>query len=92
VALVAPPNGFDLGTLPACRRAGARRLDVAIVCVKQRSVLVEQIAACRPCMLAVRGSLAKSSGVARDLVEDTIREVALPTSLVNITDPTRRCA
>jgi hypothetical protein len=91
VALVGAPAGFDLGTLPTAarvtRRAGPGPYDVLVVFVKQRTELVAQVAACRPRM-AQDGGLwiawpKKASKVPTDIVEDTIREVALPTGLVD---------
>ena len=96
VALVGAPAGFDLGPLPAgvllARGTAARGkapppLDVIVVFVKRRAELVAQLDACRP-RLAQSGGLwiawpKKASGVATDIVEDTIREVALPTGLVD---------
>jgi Protein of unknown function (DUF3052) len=96
VALVEPPAGFDLGTLPVgavMQRGAAGKgkapppLDVILVFVKKRADLEAQLDACRP-RLTQDGGLwiawpKKSSGVATDIVEDTIREVALPTGLVD---------
>jgi hypothetical protein len=62
-------------------------LDVIVVFVTECATLVEQITACRPRMQQAGGLWIawpkKSSGVATDVVEDTIREVALPTGLVD---------
>jgi hypothetical protein len=96
VVLVDAPPGFDLGSLPTgavLQRGLARRgaapppLDVIVAFVKQRAELALRIEACRPRM-AQDGGLwiawpKKASGVATDIVEDTIREVALPTGLVD---------
>lgn len=92
VLLVNAPAGFDLGTLPTGavlvkRLAGTALLDVIVVFVKQREDLVAQLAACRP-RLHQNGGLwiawpKKASKVPTDIVEDTIREVALPTGLVD---------
>jgi hypothetical protein len=95
VALVAAPDGFDLGTLPvgAVLQAELGRgktpppLDVIVVFVKRRADLVEQLDACRP-RLTEAGGLwiawpKQASGVATDIVEQTIRDVALPTGLVD---------
>ena len=91
VVLVGAPAGFELGSLPAAasviRRAGAGPYDVLVVFVKQRVDLVAQITACRPRM-AQDGALwiawpKKASKVPTDIVEDTVREVALPTGLVD---------
>jgi hypothetical protein len=92
VALVGAPSGFDLGMLPtgATLQNGLRGktpLDVIVVFVKTRDDLVNQIAACRPRMQEAAGMWIgwpkKSSGVATDIVEQTIRDVALPTGLVD---------
>jgi hypothetical protein len=96
VALVGAPAGFDLGALPvgaALQRGLAGRgrspppLDVIVVFVKRRADLEAKLDTCRP-RLAQSGGLwiawpKKASGVATDIVEGTIREVALPTGLVD---------
>ena len=96
VALVGAPAGFDLGALPAgaalqsgiaARGKSPPPLDVIVVFVKQRADLAAKLDACRP-RLAQSGGLwiawpKKASGVATDIVEDTIREIALPTGLVD---------
>jgi len=92
VVLVGAPAGFDLGTLPTGavivkQLAGKALLDVIVVFVKQRVDLVAQLAACRPRMQQNGGLWIawpkKASKVPTDIVEDTIREVALPTGLVD---------
>ena len=99
VAIVGAPAGLELGVLPAgavvqrglaARGRGATgegALDVVVVFVRQRAELAPQLAACRA-RLAQDGGLwiawpKKASGVPTDIVEDTIREVALPTGLVD---------
>jgi hypothetical protein len=96
VALVGAPAGFDLGALPAgtalqsgiaARGKSPPPLDVIVVFVKRRADLAAKLGACRP-RLAQSGGLwiawpKKASGVATDIVEDTIRELALPTGLVD---------
>jgi hypothetical protein len=91
VGLAGAPAGFALPTLPAgatCnRRVTGNAYDVLVVFVKRRADLVTQIAALRP-KLTETGGLwiawpKKASGVPTDIVEDTIREVALPTGLVD---------
>lgn len=86
VTLIAPPVGFDLG-VPLQGPRSKTLLDVIVLFVKQRATLVEQIAVLRPRMQQAGGLWIawpkKSSGVATDIVEDTIREVALPTGLVD---------
>jgi hypothetical protein len=92
IAIIGSPRGFDLGTLPAgvtVQRslAGKAPIDVLVVFVTKRSQLVAQIAACRPRMQPAAGLWIawpkRASGVATDVTEDTVREVALPTGLVD---------
>jgi hypothetical protein len=97
VALVGAPAGFEktLGTLPtgaallklATKAKQPPLLDVIVVFVKQRADLVGHIATCRPRMQQAGGLWIawpkKSSGVATDITEQTIRDVALPTGLVD---------
>lgn len=97
VALVGAPAGFEdvLGTLPtaaalqklATRAKQPPLLDVIVVFVKLRADLVVQIASCRPRMQQAGGLWIawpkKASGVATDITEQTIRDVALPTGLVD---------
>ncbi|HLL24300.1 MAG TPA: hypothetical protein VK427_19350 [Kofleriaceae bacterium] len=91
VVMVGAPATFSLGTLPTGvtlkRRLAGHELDVLVVFVKRRAELVERIAACRPRMAQAGGLWIawpkKASGVATDILEDTIREVALPTGLVD---------
>jgi DUF3052 family protein len=91
VAVLDGPTGFDLGVLPTGatlqKRSGKTPLDVIVVFLKQKARLIEQIAALRPQMQQDGGLWIawpkKSSGVETDIVEDTIREVALPTGLVD---------
>ena len=91
VGLVGAPAGFDLGTLPTgatcSSRLSGNAYDVLVVWVKKRADLVTQIASLRPRMTQAGGLWIawpkKASGVPTDIVEDTIREVALPTGLVD---------
>jgi hypothetical protein len=92
VALVGAPVGFTLDALPpaATLQSGLRGkspLDVIVTFVKARVDLIDQIAACRPRMQENAGLWIawpkKTSGVATDVTEDTVREVALPTGLVD---------
>ena len=83
VAVLGAPAGFPIRG--ASRLAGS--LDVIVVFVKQRAKLVAAIAKARAHMAPACGLWIawpkKSSGVATDITEDTIREVALPTGLVD---------
>ena len=92
VAVVAGPPGLELGALPAgatLQRGliGKAPLDVLVVFVTRRAELVARIAACRPRMQPAAGLWIawpkRASGVATDVTEDTVREVALPTGLVD---------
>lgn len=97
VAVIGAPAGFDrtLKSLPtgavlvtfATRAKQPPLLDVIVVFVKQRADMVDHIASCRPRMQQAGGLWIawpkKSSGVATDITEQTIRDVALPTGLVD---------
>jgi hypothetical protein len=96
VALIDAPGGFDLGVLPtgavlqkslAGRGKDPPPLDVIVTFVKRRADLVAQLAACRKRMAQAGGLWIawpkQASGVVTDIVEDTIRQVALPTGLVD---------
>jgi hypothetical protein len=92
VAITGSPPGFDLGMLPTGATlqrglTGKARLDVLVVFVTRRADLVARIAACRPRMQQAAGLWIawpkRASGVATDVTEDTVREVALPTGLVD---------
>jgi hypothetical protein len=91
VGLLGAPTGFAVEALPTgvtvTRRLGAAAYDVLVVFVKKRDDLIEKIATCRPKMHQAGGLWIawpkRASGVATDIVEDTIREVALPTGLVD---------
>jgi hypothetical protein len=91
-ALLGAPAGFDLGPLPAGVRvarslAGEAPLDVVVAFVTKRADLVARIAACRPRMQPAAGLWIawpkKASGMATEVDEHTVREVALPTGLVD---------
>jgi len=88
VALLGAPAGFALDAPQAIFHTKlAAKLDVIVAFVTRRAQLVQQIAACRPHMQDAAGLWIawpkKSSGVATDIVEQTIRDVALPTGLVD---------
>ena len=67
--------------------AGKAPLDVLVVFVTRRVDLVARIAACRPRMQPAAGLWIawpkRASGMATDITENTVREVALPTGLVD---------
>ena len=92
VAVLGAPDGVDLGALPpdvglTRSLAGKAAFDVLVVFVTRRADLVARIAACRPRMQPAAGLWIawpkKASKVATDITEDTVREVALPTGLVD---------
>ncbi len=90
VALVGAPAKFSLGELPARvvrKLAGKHPFDVIVAFVTARGELAARIADGRARM-AEDGGLwiawpKKSSGVATDMTEQAIRDVALPTGLVD---------
>jgi len=92
VAVIGAPSGFELGALPpdvAVVRglAGKAPLDVLVVFVTRRADLIARIASCRPRMQPAAGLWIawpkRASGVTTDITENTVREVALPTGLVD---------
>lgn len=95
VAVLGSPAGFDLTEHPAMPTgaivqrslAGKAALDVIVAFVTKRAELVARIAACRPRMLPAGGLWIawpkRASGVATEVTEDTVRELALPTGLVD---------
>jgi hypothetical protein len=92
VALVGAPPGFEetLGPVPAALQsglAGKAPLDVILLFVQRRADLEKKLAPARA-RLAQNGGLwvawpKKASKVATDMTEDVVREVALPTGLVD---------
>ena len=95
VLLVAAPPGFDLGPLPGVevhRRAGRAAYDVALLFVTSRRELERRLDPLRA-RLTPPGALwvvwpKRSSDVPSDLTEDVLREVVLPTGMVD----TKVCA
>ncbi|MBX3156687.1 MAG: DUF3052 family protein [Deltaproteobacteria bacterium] len=98
VAILDGPTGFGLGTTPSgavvhtslppvAKGKTPQLVDVIIAFVRQRADLVERIATCRPRMTQAGGLWIawpkKASKVPTDITEDTVREVALPTGLVD---------
>jgi len=69
------------------RLAGKAAFDVIVAFVVSRAKLAPQIAAIRPRMTPAAGLWIawpkRASGVATDMTEDVVREVALPTGLVD---------
>ena len=94
VAILDAPDEFErtLGKLPAraaIRRglAGSAPLNVIVAFVKSRAGLERRLPSLRRRMAAAAGLWVawpkKSSGVATDMTEDVVRELALPTGLVD---------
>ena len=92
VAVISAPPPFALGVLPTGvtlyrSLAGKAMLDVLVVFVTRRAELVTRITSCRPRMQPAAGLWIawpkKASRMATDITEDTVREVALPTGLVD---------
>ena len=94
VAVVNPPNAFEktLGDLPdqAVIQTGLSantRFDVIVVFVTSRAELQRQIVATRRHMTPAAGFWVawpkKASGVATDVTDGVVREIALPTGLVD---------
>ena len=95
VAILDAPSGFDktLGALPddvavqSQLSAGKKPLDVIVVFVTRRAELKRQLSAMRRRMAQTGGLWVawpkKASGVATDMTEDVVRQIALPTGLVD---------
>jgi hypothetical protein len=94
VALLEAPGGIEgiLGELPRevfLQRdvSGAAPLDVIVLFVTRRVQLERRLAAMRRRMAPAGGLWIawpkKASGVATDVTEDVVREIALPTGLVD---------
>ena len=94
VAALDAPDHFEetLGKLPAGAAmqrglAGSAALDVIVVFVKARALLEKRLPSLRKRMAPAAGLWVawpkKASGVATDMTEDVVREIALPTGLVD---------
>ena len=93
VAWVNAPDNFRalLEPLPCGVRVKTRAagpLDVMVVFVTRRADLVRRLPALRRAIAPAGGGWVawpkRSSGVATDITEDVVREVALPTGLVDV--------
>jgi hypothetical protein len=93
VALLGAPHGFEpgtLGELPGdvriARRAGGRA-DVIVSFHTRRADLARRLATLRAMMEPAAGLWIawpkRASGVETDITEDVVREIALPTGLVD---------
>jgi hypothetical protein len=94
VAVLGAPEGFGemLGELPervgVVTRLGSAGKDMVIVFVTERGVLARRLDALRRA-IAPAGMVwvawpKKASGVTTDITEDVVREVVLPTGLVDV--------
>jgi len=92
IVLLGAPATFGLGALPtgaliAKKLPAKGTIDVAVVFIKKKAELAGKIAQVRAKMAPAAGLWIawpkKSSGVATDMTENVIREVALPTGLVD---------
>jgi hypothetical protein len=94
VALVHSPAGFEktLGDLPGAVAlqsglTGTAPLDVILAFVTRRADLEQQLSSIRRRMAPAAGLWVawpkKASGVPTDMTEDVVREIALPTGLVD---------
>jgi hypothetical protein len=94
VAVVDPPETFEktLGDLPKAATiqvglSGKSLVDVIVLFVTSRAQLKRQLATARRRMTPAAGLWVawpkKASGVATDVTENIVREIALPTGLVD---------
>jgi hypothetical protein len=92
VVVIGAPRGFELGTLPtgatlAGRLAGTAPYDVLVAFCGMRATFERGLATWRARMTPAAGLWIawpkKASGVATDMTEHVVREVALPTGLVD---------
>ena len=85
VAILAAPAGFPIKGKTTL--AGKMLFDVIVVFVKSKADLIERIATLRPRMQPACGLWIafpkKASKVVTDVTEHVVREVALPTGLVD---------
>jgi hypothetical protein len=90
VALLGAPDGFELGELPdgvsVKRRAGGK-VDVIVTFHTRRAELERRLPALRAMMEPSAGLWIawpkRASRVETDITEDVLREIALPTGLVD---------
>ena len=92
VAYVNPPDGFAVDGIEDVRARLGKGTDLVVFFTKERRALERRLAALRRAiepdgMLWVAWPK-RASGVATDMTEDAVRDVALPTGLVD----TKVCA
>jgi hypothetical protein len=90
VALLGAPDGFQLGELPedvSLKRRTGGKVDVILAFHSSRTELERRLPALRGMMEPAAGLWIawpkRASKVATDITEDVVREIALPTSLVD---------
>lgn len=90
VLVLGAPAGLELDVPPEvkpAKRAGKGRYDVILFFTIERAVLERELAGLRKLMTPACGLWVcwpkKASQVATDMTEDVVREVALPTGLVD---------
>jgi hypothetical protein len=90
VLLAAAPAGFDVGGLPGVevhRRAGRAAYDVVLLFVTRRRDLEARLDALRARLTPAGGLWVvwpkRASGVPTDLSENVLRDVVLPTGMVD---------
>lgn len=90
VLLAAAPAGFDLGPLPGVevhRRAGSAAYDVVLLFVTRRHDLLARLDGLRTRLTPAGGLWVvwpkRASGVPSDLDENVLRDVVLPTGMVD---------
>ena len=87
VLVVSAPPGFALADVPVDEQVGGDEYDVALLFCPDRTALEESWSRVAPAMSRA-GALwvawpKRASGVATDLTEDVVRDVALPKGLVD---------
>ena len=90
VLLAAAPAGFELGPLPGVevhRRAGSAAYDVVLLFVTRRRDLLARLDGLRARLTPAGGLWVvwpkRASGVPSDLDENVLRDVVLPTGMVD---------
>ena len=90
VALLGAPEGFELAGLPdgvELKRRASGTADVIVTFHTRRAKLVRRLPALRALMAPAAGLWIawpkRASKVATDITEDVLREIALPTGLVD---------
>jgi hypothetical protein len=92
VVYVNPPDGFEVDGIEATAKRLAKGTDLIVCFVMARSELERRLAALRraiePAGMLWVAWPKRASGIRTDMTEDVVRDVALPTGLVD----TKVCA